>query len=189
MTRSDANENLLTLITNQNLIRHSYACEAIMIALCHKLNPDANEITLNKWGTVGLLHDADYELTLDTPGKHGLLIEEKIGYLLDNEELYAIKAHNYLHNGVLPLSKLDWSIYCCDELSGLLVASALIHPDKKLASLNLDFIMNRFNDPNFAKGANRTQIKTCEEKLSIPLPEFIQIALSAMQSISSDLNL
>ncbi|PJA00516.1 MAG: phosphohydrolase, partial [Candidatus Levybacteria bacterium CG_4_10_14_0_2_um_filter_35_8] len=59
--------------------------------------------------------------------------------------------------------------------TGLIVASALIHPDKKLSSLTADFILNRFNEKSFAKGANRDQIKMCEEKLGINLTDFINL--------------
>lgn len=188
MTRQDAYETLTGLITNPSLIKHHLACEAIMIALCHRLVPNANDIILNKWGTVGLLHDADYEQTKDTPEKHTMVLEQELGDKLDGDVMYAIKSHNFLHNGIAPQSLMDWSIYACDELSGLIIAAALIHPDKRLSSLDLDFIMNRFNDPGFAKGADREQIQTCETKLNIPLKEFVQIALSAMQGISAELN-
>lgn len=160
-----------------------------MIALCKKLVPNADEITVNKWGTVGLLHDADYEQTKDTPEKHTLVLEQELGDKLDGDVLYAIKSHNFLHNGVIPQSKMDWAMYACDELSGLIIAATLIHPDKKLASIDEAFIMKRFNDSSFAKGADREQIKTCETKLDIPLEEFIQIALSAMQGVANELNL
>lgn len=189
MLRTEAYKTLTTFIKNPNLVKHHLACEAIMVTLCKKFNPKADEILLNKWGQVGLLHDADYELTKGDPAKHTLVLEEKIGDQLDNDVLYAIKAHNYLNNGSVPQSPMDWSMYCCDELSGLIIAAALVHPDRKLDSLNLDFVQKRFNDGSFAKGASRDQIKMCEEKLGIPLAEFIQISLSSMQSISGELNL
>lgn len=84
---------------------------------------------------------------------------------------------------------MDWAIYCCDQLTGLIVAAALVHPDKKLASLNVEFILNRMKQKDFAKGATREQILLCEEKLGIPLNEFIDITLHAMQGISKDLEL
>ena len=189
MTRKDAYQALTGMITNPNLIKHHLACEVIMLALCKKLNPKADAVTLNKWGTVGLLHDADYELTRDNPGQHTLVLEQKIGSLMDTDVIYAIKAHNYEKTGFAPKSQMDWAMYCCDELSGLIIAAALIHPDKKLASLTPEFVLKRFYEKNFAQGARREQIMLCEEKLNIPLPHFIQIALSAMQKISSDLNL
>ena len=189
MTRPDALETLKSYVKNQNLIKHMLACEAIMISLCKRLNSNADEILLNKWGTTGLLHDVDYELTKDNPEKHGLVAEEKLKEKLDADVVYAIKAHNFGKTGATPKSLMDWSIYACDELSGLIIAATLIHPDKKLASVDVDFVLKRFNEPNFAKGANRDQIKSCETALKIPLPEFVKIALTAMQGISKDLNL
>ena len=189
MTRQDALQTLTGLISNQNLIKHHLACEVIMLALCKRLHPEADAVTLNKWGTVGLLHDADYELTKDEPKQHTLVLEQKIGSLLDSDVMYAIKAHNFERTGFAPKSQMDWAMYCCDELSGLIIAAALIHPDKKLASLKPDFILKRFNEKSFAAGANREQIKMCETKLNISLSEFIQIALSAMQKIAPDLGL
>jgi len=189
MTRPEALETLKTYISNPNLIKHMLACEAIMISLCKKFNPNADEIILNKWGTTGLLHDIDYELTKDDPNRHGLVAEEKLKDQLDADIVYAIKAHNYQKTGATPISQMDWSMYACDELSGLIIAATLIHPDKKLSSVDVDFVFKRFNDPNFAKGANRAQIMACEESLKIPLAEFVKISLSAMQKIAPDLNL
>lgn len=189
MNREKAYEILRTLIKNENLIKHHLACEASMRALYKRLNKDQTKQDEEKWGIVGLLHDADYELTKGHPEKHTLVLEEKIGTKLPPDVMYAIKSHNWTSNGVEPKSKMDWSIYCCDELTGLIIAAALIHPDKKLMSLNRDFILNRFNEQSFAKGANRDQIIVCERELNIPLNEFIDIILSAMQGISSSLGL
>ncbi|MEK9208316.1 MAG: phosphohydrolase [Patescibacteria group bacterium] len=189
MTRAEAYEALHTYITNPNLIKHHLACEAIMTSLCKRFYTNADEVLLNKWGIVGLLHDADYELTRGNPADHTIVLQEKIGASLDQDVMHAIKAHNYLNTGAVPSSLMDWSMYCCDELSGLIITSALSHPDKNLASLDAGFIMNRFNDSSFAKGVNHEQIKMCEEKLKIPLKDFIQISLTAMQGIASELNL
>lgn len=189
MTRPEALEALNSYISNPNLIKHMLACEAIMTSLCKKFNPNADEIQLNKWGLTGLLHDVDYELTKDAPEKHGLVTGEELGDRLDSDVIYAIKAHNGERNGTPPKNLMDYSIYCCDELSGLIVAATLIHPDKKLASVDVDFVMKRFNEPNFAKGANRDQILSCETYLKIPLTEFIKISLESMQKISAELNL
>ncbi len=190
MTREEALQKLKDLIKNENLIKHHLACEAVMINLYRYFNPQSeNSIEEGKWGLVGLLHDADYELTKDNPEKHTLVLEEKLGGQLPPEVVYAIKSHNWKNNRVEPKSKMDWSIYCADELTGLIIAAALVHPDKKLSSLNTDFILNRFNEKSFAKGASRDQIEMCEEKLGIPLKNFIDISLFAMQQISSDLSL
>ena len=116
-------------------------------------------------------------------------MEEKIGFEIDPRLMYAIKSHNYANNGFEPKSYLDWGIYCCDELTGLIIAAALIHPKKKLAPLTVDFIMKRFDSSTFAKGANRDQIRMCITELGIPLEEFISIVLKAMQGIAVDLKL
>ncbi len=84
---------------------------------------------------------------------------------------------------------MGWTIYICDELTGLIVACALIHPDKKLNSIDTNFVIRRFNEPNFARGADRKRILPCEEKLGIPLEEFITICLTAMQNANVDLGL
>jgi len=189
MNRDEAYKILTGLIKNQNLIKHHLACEATMRALYRKLNKEQSSAEEEKWGIVGLLHDADYELTKDTPEKHTIVLEEKIGDKLPTDVMHAIQSHNADRNGVTPQSLMDWSIYCCDELTGLIVAAALVHPDKKLASLDVNFILNRFGEKSFAKEADREMIKACEEKLEIHLPEFIDITLSAMQGISNELGL
>ena len=84
---------------------------------------------------------------------------------------------------------LEWSLYCCDELTGLIVAVALVKPDKKLASVSVDSILNKWKQKSFAGGVKREQIEECEERLAIPLREFIEIALTSMQEIHEDLGL
>lgn len=188
MTREEAYKETASLIHNQNLIKHHLACEAAMKAIyryTHPQNPDPVEE--ERWGIVGLLHDADYEMTHDNPKRHTLELEKLIGSRLDEDQMHAIKAHNWAGTGVEPINAMDWSIYACDELTGLIIATTLIHPDKKLAFLTVDFIMKRFNEQSFAKGANRDQIKACEEHLQIPLNQFVEIVLKSMQNISGEL--
>ncbi|MGB6882060.1 MAG: phosphohydrolase, partial [Microgenomates group bacterium] len=108
----------------------------------------------------------------------------------DEEILSAILSHNYAHTGQNPpKNKLEWALYCCDELTGLIVAVALVKPDKKLASVTIDSIMKKWKQRSFAAGVKREQIEECEPRLGIPLKEFVQIALEAMQGISKDLGL
>jgi len=189
MTRDDAYQILHSLVKNENLIKHHLACEVAMKALYKRLTPKQDLKEEGEWGIVGLLHDADYELCKNHPERHTLILEEKIGDKLDPKLMRAIKSHNWQNNGVVPKSRLDWSIFCCDELTGLIIAATLIHPDKKLGLLTVDFVMNRFNEPSFAKGANRAPILMCEKELTIPLTEFVGIVLKAMQEISTTLGL
>ena len=84
---------------------------------------------------------------------------------------------------------MDWSLFICDSLTGLIVATALVRPDKKLASVKVKSVKKKFKDKSFARGTRREDIALCEEKLGIPLDEFIGLSLGAMQAISDDLGL
>lgn len=190
MTRDEAYKILITYLKNPNLIKHCLATEATMRALYKKLMPQPYDAAMEEtWGITGLLHDADYEIAKGHPKLHGILLFQKEPNKIPPEIAYAIKSHNYQNTKVMPQNIMDWSITCCDQLTGLIVACALIHPDKKLASLTPEFVLNRFNEKSFAKGADREVIKLCEEKLNIPLLEFITITLTAMQGISIPLGL
>ncbi len=191
MNREEAYKTLAKFVRNKNLIKHHLACEAVMKILYKKFTPSVSQNPQDeeKWGIVGLLHDADYELTRNHPEKHTLVLEEKIGSKLPADVMYAIKSHNFASNKVFPKSSMDWSLYCADELTGLIIAATLVNPGKKLSSVTTDFVINRFNEPSFAKGANRDQILACEDKLRIPIKDFIDLSLGAMQSISNDLGL
>lgn len=189
MIRDQAYIILTTYLKNPNLIKHCLAAEATMRALYKRLNESSYaEATADTWGITGLLHDADYKMAKDTPEKHGLLLFEKVTNIPENIA-HAIKSHNYEYTKVMPESKMDWAITCCDQLTGLIVAATLVLPDRKLASLTVQSIQKRLREKSFAKGAMREPILLCEEKLGIPLPEFIQITLTAMQNIHTELGL
>lgn len=187
MVRDKALKILEAHLENQNLRRHCLAVEAVMRALSKRFGGDEE-----KWGIVGLLHDGDYEKTKETPGKHTLLMVEWLREAgeTDEEILQAILTHNFAHTGQNPpTSKMEWALYCCDELTGFIVAVALVRPDKKLAQVSVESVLKKFPQKTFAAGVKREQIKMCEEKLGISLEEFIKIGLEAMQQISSDLGL
>lgn len=183
MDRSKALDELNVRLTNKNLIKHSLAVEAIMHDLAVRLHEPAE-----LWGMAGLLHDIDYERTLDKPEIHGIIGAEILDVLgFDQEITYAIKAHNSM-TGVSRNRKIDKALYCADPVSGLITAGALILPSKKLADVSVEFIMKRMTEKSFAKGANREQIVKCDE-LGLSLEEFIGIALYAMKRISVVLGL
>lgn len=187
MTRPQALELLHSKMQNQNLRKHCYGVEAVMKALAthFKENEDA-------WGLAGLLHDADYELTKNDPAKHVVTVVAWLKELgVDEEIINAIYAHGwkFVDGCPQPNNKMEWSLYCCDELTGLIVAVALVRPDKKLSSVTIESILKKWGNKAFAAGVNRSQIEFCEEKLGIKLNDFIQIALTAMQGISRELGL
>lgn len=184
MTRQTAHQILLKHLKNPNLIKHSLAAEAAMRALAPRFKGNVEQ-----WGITGLLHDADYDKSKGYPEKHGLYLFDLEPNSIPSVIEHAIKAHNWEYTKIAPESPMDWAIYCADQLTGLIVAAALIHPDKKLASVTVEFVLNRMKQKDFAKGANRQAIFLCEEKLGIPLEKFVGIVLKAMQGIHEDLGL
>ena len=181
MKREEAFELLKSHLKHKNLIKHSLAVEACMRALAEKFNEDPE-----RWGLAGLLHDIDYERTMDNPERHGLeameILKDKIQ---DEEILHAIRSHAFKEE---PKTKMAWALYSADPLTGLIVAAALMHPTKKLEGVDLTFLKKRFKEKRFAAGANREQIKQCE-KTGLSLDEFMQTCLDAMKGISDDLGL
>ncbi len=179
--REQALEEIKKRIKNKNLLKHMLATEACMKELAKNFNEDQDI-----WALSGLVHDIDYEETKDTPEKHATLgaeILKSLGY--DKKITDAVLAHA---GKKTPENKLEWALYAVDPLTGLIVASALMHPEKKLWSIDVNFILRRFKEKRFAAGANREQIKKCSE-IGLSLNEFISICLKAMQSISKELGL
>lgn len=195
MDRNQAYNLLTKYLHNKNLIKHSLAAEVGMKGVYRHMTPKdkQNETDETMWGITGLLHDIDYEVAQNTNRltMHGELIFEP-EYESDSipEPIaHAIKSHNFEMTGFKPESKMDWAIYCVDQLTGLIVAGALVHPEKKLAPLTAEYVLNRFGEKSFAKGARREPILLCEEKLGIPLKDFIEVVLKAMQEIHDGLGL
>ncbi|MGM0438510.1 MAG: HDIG domain-containing metalloprotein [Bacillota bacterium] len=183
MEREEALELVEKNIDQNNLVKHCLAVEAVMERLAKYFDKDEE-----KWALAGLLHDIDYEETKDDPERHSLVGAEMLEDLgLGEDIVYAVKVHNGEHD--LPRKSLmDKALYASDPLTGLIVASALIHPDKELEGVDTDFVMNRFEESSFAKGADREVIASCEE-MGLELEEFIGLALEGMKSISDELGL
>jgi putative nucleotidyltransferase with HDIG domain len=180
MTRDEALELVKSEIKNDRLVKHCLAVEAAMRRLAKHFNEDEE-----RWGLAGLLHDLDYETTADDFSKHGLTTAEMLEGKVDEDIIYAIKAHP---GHVEAKSKMDISLYAIDPLTGLIVAACLMHPEKDLTYLDAGFVMRRFKEKSFARGADRDQIKVCE-RLNISLEEFVSLVLEAMQGIHTELGL
>ncbi len=181
MDRNQALSLVRSKVKSKNLVKHMLAVEAIMKRVAQHFKEDAQ-----MWGLTGLLHDLDYDQTVNDFDRHSLLTCEWLkDYNLDDRILYAIKAHP---RKVEPKSKMDWTLFAADPLSGLIVAAALMHPTKKLKNVSVEFVLNRFKEKRFAAGAKREDIKACE-KIGLSLEEFIKLALEGMQSIDEELGL
>ena len=183
MERSEALAILQKYVTNKILLKHSLATEATMQALASYFGEDEE-----LWGVVGLLHDADYELAKGHPEKHGLLLFKKEKNIPENIA-HAIKAHNYKHTQIFPENRMDWAITCCDELTALIVAATLLTPSKKINDVTVEYVLRQLREKKFARGADKSQIYLCQQKLGIPFIEFVTTTLHAMQKIGNELEL
>jgi uncharacterized protein len=171
-------------VSNENLVRHMLATEAIMGALAQRLGED-----VNRWRLAGLLHDLDVEKTTDFMDIHGTVTVDWLreeGFD-DEAVLHAIAAHNP-GNGSVVESPIDRALLACDPMTGLITAAALIRLEKKLELVSLKSLKKRFKEPGFARGARREDMLTCAE-LGLELDEFLGIGLTAMQGISDELGL
>ena len=195
MTKQQAIGLLHSKMQNPNLRKHCYSVAAVMRALAEYFNKNkpvsAEGYDEARWEIVGLLHDGDYEFTKDDPGNHAKLMASWVRELgeTDEELLEGIESHGWFHEGKKPKTKMQWALFCCDELTGLIIAVTLIRPDKKLATVTVENILSKWNQKSFAAGVKREDIENCDKELGIPLNEFVQITLTAMQGISKDLGL
>lgn len=145
------------------------------------------------WLLAGLVHDIDYsgEFKPDHPNKtkevlakHGLVISESVHNI--------IKAHSPDLTGYQPKTNADWAILCADSLTGLIVATTLVYPSKKMADVKLSSVLKRFlKEPKFAAGTRREEVKLCAnpDGLNIPLEKFIEICFNSMKSIAGEIGL
>ncbi len=183
MIREEALDSVRDNVENENLVKHMLATEAIMRVLARRLGEDKEE-----WGLTGLLHDIDVELTegdMDSHGRLGADLVREMG--VSDAVAQAILCHNETLG--IPLeTKLDKALFCADPLSGLITASALVRPDKKLAGVEAKSVRKRFKEKSFAAGVNREQIADCSG-LGLELDEFIELGLKAMQEIAAELDL
>jgi putative nucleotidyltransferase with HDIG domain len=184
IARAEALDLLREHCTEEVLIKHSLAAEAVMQALAKRLGHDPH-----RWGIVGLLHDLDYDETKDDPARHTLRTEEILRDQGFEEEIIdAIKAHNADALSMRRETPVHFAITCADSITGLVVATTLVYPDKRIASVRPSSLLKRMKEKGFARGVRRDAIRECE-KLGLDLEEFAELSLKAMQGISNQLGL
>jgi putative nucleotidyltransferase with HDIG domain len=183
MTREEALNAVKDKVKTENSVKHMLAAEAIMRALARRMGEDEEE-----WGLAGLLHDIDLELYGGDMMVHSKMGADMVRQMGVGEPIvHAILTHNEAH-GVPRETKMDKALFCADPVTGLITATALVMPDKKLASVQASSVKKRFKAKGFAAGANRENIAKCSE-LGIELDEFFEIGLKAMQGIAPSLGL
>jgi putative nucleotidyltransferase with HDIG domain len=171
-------------VKDQSLVRHMLAVEAAMRAYAGKLGQDAD-----LWGLVGLLHDFDYERWPNPPDHplQGSVILRERGY--PDQLIYAILSHaDYLSDQYPRVHLVDKALYACDELAGLITATALLRPNG-IMDLTASSVKKKMKAKGFAKGVNRDDIDRGTAGFGVDLTEHIQFEIDAMKTIAEALGL
>jgi putative nucleotidyltransferase with HDIG domain len=184
MDRNQAEELLHQYIRDEKMLYHCYASEAVMRAVAKRLGWDEE-----KWAVAGLLHDIDSEITDKDPQSHAL---EAIPILreqgLEEDVLDAIRAHNEEATGEPRSKPTQHALAAGETITGLIYATALVYPDKKIGSVKAKSIRKRMKEKAFAASVNRDTIRECENA-GIPLDEFIELSLNAMKEVDQKIGL
>lgn len=181
-TRDDAWNLLCEYTAGESLRKHALAVEAVMKAYAGRYGEDEE-----KWGIVGLLHDFDYEKYPDPPD-HPLKGSEILAERGYSEEIRrAILGHaNYTN---VPRDTLvSRALYACDELTGFVVASALVRPNG-IWDLESKSVRKKLKDKAFARTVNRDEVYEGAEELSVDLNEHIDFIISVLRAVAVDVGL
>jgi putative nucleotidyltransferase with HDIG domain len=181
MNRSEALAIVREYIKNENLVRHMLAVEAAMRFYAEKYGED-----VETWGNTGLLHDFDWEIhpTLEQHPQAGepILREHNV----PEEILRAIQSHAD-HTGIPRQTLMEKALYACDEITGLIVAVALVRPSRSLSDLKVKSVKKKWKDRSFAAGANRDEIETATQEFGVELWEHVENVIEAMRRIAPEL--
>ncbi|MEP7166547.1 MAG: lysine--tRNA ligase [Candidatus Woesebacteria bacterium] len=195
LARNEAVTLLESLVQNPGLRGHMYAVEAAMGGLWSYFSQErAAEVgeTKESWELVGLLHDADWEKTESAFDQHTVMLSQELTKLgVADTWSDSIRSHNYerVKDQREPQTLMEWSLYACDHMTGIIVACALVSPEKKLATVPIERVMKKFKEKSFAKGATRDEIITGIEHLHIDLETLAAVVLAAMQQKAESIGL
>ncbi len=184
MTNRDAHLALMHEFTqSESLRRHMYAVEAALRAYARQFGEDEE-----LWGAVGLLHDFDYERWPDPPDHplKGAAILAERGY--SDVLIYAIKSHADYLTDCPRVSRLDKTLYACDELCGFITACALVRP-QRLEGLTAKSVRKKMKQASFAAAVQREDIIRGAEDLGVDLDAHIDFCIAAMSVIAPELDL
>lgn len=186
--------NALKSQLDPKIVNHSLALEACMGGLYDYFTArgqTGGELPREDWLLAGLLHDIDFggEFKEEHP-KHTAEALAKYGLQIPDDVMKIIKSHAPGLTGVHPATKAQWSIFCADSLTGLIMAVAYVYPTRKLAEVKLKSVMKRFlKEPKFAAGTRRDEVAMCSkpEGLNLPLEKFVEICLDSMRNIAGEI--
>lgn len=187
MNRDAAWELVQAYTESDSLKRHMLAVECAMRAYAPRFGGDPE-----LWGVVGLIHDFDYERYPNMgdeeghPLKGAAILRERG---VDDVIVRAVLAHAEEISGVTPDSPMEKALVACDELSGFIIAVALVRPSKSLSDLEVKSVKKKWKDKAFAAPVNRAEIEHAAERLGVPLDEHIGIVLEAMRANAETLGM
>nr|WP_041424280.1 HDIG domain-containing metalloprotein [Thermobaculum terrenum] len=181
VNRQEAWELLNEYVKSPNLIRHCLAVEAAVRGYARLYGEDEE-----LWGLAGLLHDFDYEIhpTLDQHPSMGKPILEARG--VPQEVIYAIQSHSDF-TGVPRVHLLDKVLYASDEISGFIVAVALVKPSRSIHEVDVKSVKKKLKDKAFARNVNRDDIYRGAEELGVDLDTHIANVIEFLKPISDEL--
>ena len=191
MERAEAWQIVMEHVQQPGLRRHMVAVEAAMRHYAAKLGGDPE-----LWGLAGLLHDYDWEIhpTLESHPKDGVPLLRERG--CPEEVVHAILAHNEIATGVARETPLDYALLACDEVTGLLIACALVRPTKDVRDVPLKSVQKRWKERIFAAGVDREHVEAATAEFSracfgggLELWDHVGQVLEAMQGAAELLDL
>ena len=182
-TREEAFDLLKKYNQTESLIKHALAVEGVMRYMARKRNADEE-----KWGVVGLIHDLDYE---QFPDQHCKKTEEILrANDWPEEYIRAVVSHGWgICSDVKPESEMEKVLYAIDELTGLVVTTALVRPSKSVMDLKTKSVKKKWKDKRFAAGVDRSIIENGAEMLGVEIPELITDTIAGMQEVAEEIGL
>ncbi|MFV0437260.1 MAG: HDIG domain-containing metalloprotein [Desulfopila sp.] len=171
-------------IDNDHLVNHCLAAEAVLRAIARRLGEDEEQ-----WGLAGLLHDLDAELEPDLASHTTKTVAVLTALGVNAEIVEAIRLHNLTpYPGEARTTRFQHALAAGETITGLVIAAALVRPDRQLGSVTAKSIRKRYKEKAFARGASREIIAECE-LAGIPLADFCALSLAAMQEIAGEIGL
>ena len=182
-TRDEAYRLFLEHNSNDGLVKHALAVEAVMRHMARKCGEDEE-----KWGVIGLVHDIDYERYPDAHCRKSPELLAAAGW--PEDYIRAVASHGWgICSDVEPVSRLEKTLFAVDELTGLVVTTALVRPSRSILDMEASSVKKKWKDKRFAAGVNREVIGKGAALLGVDLAELITDTIMGMRNVASELGL
>ncbi len=182
-TREEAYQLLTEYNKSDSLIKHALAVEGVMRYFARKRGEDEE-----KWGVIGLVHDLDYEQFLEEHCHKSEEILKERGW--PEEYIRAVISHGWgLCSDVEPQTELEKVLYAIDELTGLVVTTALVRPSRSIMDVKVKSVKKKWKDKRFAAGVDRSIIEKGAQKLGIEVSDLIADTIAGMQEVAEEIGL